>query len=467
MATISVIRSNDLSSDLRIDAEYYQPHFIENHKRLVQLPHQCLSDLADISDGNHLSIAGEFCESGIRYLRGQDLSDFFIADADPLFIPESTYKTLARSHMHPEDVLVSVIGTVGAVGIVGHDNVPLTGSCKLAIIRSRGMSPSFIAAYLASASGQSEIKRCVRGAVQPGLILPDLRTVVVPLLHDSVISFATDRVAEGERCKQLAEAKYKEAERILSDSLRLPSMSFSSHTTANSLTVFETNRFDAEFFCTPDLFSAWKSPYKLMPLADVAPWINNGATPGTSEYSLDEGVPILKVGGLSKHGTIEWLGDRVSSTALSAKGPRGEARSGDIFMLCAAHHIRYIGKCGVLASTPEAGECRSVGELITIRTGNDLGAETLCTYFNLAVIQTQIQKLVRGQSAHLYPSDLRYLPVPMVPAEIQERLKTLHSAAVLARRKARVLVAEAATAIDVAIQAGGASALQHAQALPT
>jgi len=34
-----------------------------------------LRKVADVSDGNHLSIAEDFVEEGVRYLRGQDLSE--------------------------------------------------------------------------------------------------------------------------------------------------------------------------------------------------------------------------------------------------------------------------------------------------------------------------------------------------------------------------------------------------------
>jgi type I restriction enzyme, S subunit len=40
-----------------------------------------LWQVADVSDGNHISIADEFTELGVRYLRGQDLGDFFVSEA--------------------------------------------------------------------------------------------------------------------------------------------------------------------------------------------------------------------------------------------------------------------------------------------------------------------------------------------------------------------------------------------------
>ena len=88
-----------------------------------------LHTVADVSDGNHLSIAEEFSESGVRYLRGQDLSDFFISDADPIYIPDKIYRTLTRSHMLAGDVLVGIVGTIGSVGLVTN-RVPRSPSEK-------------------------------------------------------------------------------------------------------------------------------------------------------------------------------------------------------------------------------------------------------------------------------------------------------------------------------------------------
>lgn len=114
----SQVAFKDLSADCRLDAEYYRPELIRQAEVLSRLPHEKLCEIAKISDGNHLAISEVFSSQGVRYLRGQDLKDFFISDNAPVFIPDSEYKKLTRSHIKPDDVLVGIVGTIGSVGLV-------------------------------------------------------------------------------------------------------------------------------------------------------------------------------------------------------------------------------------------------------------------------------------------------------------------------------------------------------------
>ncbi len=87
MAVWSEVAWSMLTEDKRLDAEHYQPKYLEQEGAIESLPHERLDAVADVSDGNHISIAEQFSESGVRYLRGKDLSDFFVADTDPICIP--------------------------------------------------------------------------------------------------------------------------------------------------------------------------------------------------------------------------------------------------------------------------------------------------------------------------------------------------------------------------------------------
>ena len=114
MPVWSTARISRLSQDARWDSEYYRPEYIRQDRRLSTLSTSTLGRLADISDGNHLTIAGDFRQSGVRYLRGQDLTEFFLCNTDPVFISDEAYQSLPRiSHMHTGDVLVGIVGSIG------------------------------------------------------------------------------------------------------------------------------------------------------------------------------------------------------------------------------------------------------------------------------------------------------------------------------------------------------------------
>src|ERR1019366_2567954 len=249
MAVWSSVEVSSLSKDFRLDAEHYEPEYLAQ-ERATKRRSVRLHTVADVSDGNHLSIAEQFSESGVRYLRGQDLSDFFISDADPIYIPEKIYRTLTRSHMLAGDVLVGIVGTIGSVGLVTKRHGNLTGNCKLAIIRAHALPPEYIAAYLASRVGQNEIQRQIRGAVQMGLILPDLKAlpIVVPTNkeREAIVNLVKEAEASRERSRELIQ----DAENLLTDSVGLSALDFSESLSYERqfADLSAARRFGAEYF---------------------------------------------------------------------------------------------------------------------------------------------------------------------------------------------------------------------------
>jgi|ERR1039458_1743642 restriction endonuclease S subunit len=250
MAVWSSVEVTSLSKDFRLDAEHYRPEYLAQEKATTKRRSVELRTVADVSDGNHLSIAEEFSESGVRYLRGQDLSDFFISDADPIYIPEKTYRTLTRSHMLVGDVLVGIVGTIGSVGLVTKRHGDLTGNCKLAIIRARALPAEYIAAYLTSRIGQNEIQRRIRGAVQMGLILPDLKTLPILIPTEKERDAIANLVKDAERSRERSRDLIAEADDLLTDSIGLSHLNLPEtlHYERDFTELSAARRMDAEYF---------------------------------------------------------------------------------------------------------------------------------------------------------------------------------------------------------------------------
>src|SRR5258708_6754245 len=136
--------------EFRFDAECYQPQFLEAERQIARLKPRVLAAVADVSDGNHMSVAEHFTDAGVRYLKGAELSDFFIDDSAPTYVPAQVNEEMARAQVKPGDVLLSVIGTVGPVALVTDKYDGLSCSCKLAIVRPHSVNPACLAIYLTS-----------------------------------------------------------------------------------------------------------------------------------------------------------------------------------------------------------------------------------------------------------------------------------------------------------------------------
>ncbi len=253
MPVLSQVDYRDLSSDVRLDSDFYAPEHLRNEAVYQKLAFSRLSALADVSDGNHLAIAERFCEQGVRYLRGrgQDLSDFFISDDAPLYISEGDYAGLARSHMKPGDLLIGIVGSIGNLSLVTAGHGKLTGNCKIAIVRSKSIKPEVLAAWFYSKYGQGEIRRQIRGSVQMGVILPDLRQLRVPKLPVQLTEKLIALVRAAEKCRANAARLYPDAEAETLDRLGWDTLIKHPIETAFAeklSSVNQSGRLDAEHF---------------------------------------------------------------------------------------------------------------------------------------------------------------------------------------------------------------------------
>jgi len=167
-ANFVVMKFSDLERTRRIDAEFFERRYIRTAQLLKTIATKSVVDVATISDGNHFAISEDFVEEGIPYYRGQDVvGHFFVEQSQPKHITKTAYDGpwMVRSHLRKGDVLLSIIGTIGELSVVSR-TTPATCSCKLAILRPKTIAPEYLATFLRSRHGRSQIERLTRGAVQ-------------------------------------------------------------------------------------------------------------------------------------------------------------------------------------------------------------------------------------------------------------------------------------------------------------
>lgn len=456
MAVWSGVELANLSSDFRLDAEHYQPAYLRQEKAAAKLPRVALKEVAYVTDGNHLSIAEEFVEAGVRYLRGQDLSDFFISDTDPIYIPERTYDTLKRSHMLPGDVLVGIVGTIGSIGLVTKRHGKLTGNCKLAIVRARSLPAEYLAAYLASRVGQNEIQRCVRGAVQMGLILPDLKDlpVVVPsdAQRNAVVSIIQDAERSRERCRALVE----EAENLVTDTLGLTHVDFSENLSYERKfsELIAASRFGAEYFmpCKQRVLDALaRNPGR--PLGALYRSVRELFNPAGANRDLhvrnfdltDALAPVLD--------------DRKEMMpAIEVGSTKKHFKPGDVVISRLRSYLRETALVRTSSNVPAIGS----SEFIVLRPEDatkkgKLTPEALFVYLRSLPVQTVLKWSQDGsQHPRFDERDLLAIPVPDAVVRIAPKIDVLVNEALAARAQVTQRLDEAKAAIERAVLSGGA-----------
>ena len=127
----------------------------------------------------------------------------------------------------------------------------------------------------------------------------------------------------------------------------------------------------------------------------------------------------MKVGNLTGSG-INWIPRDRNFVNVETTGRRYSKesmilREGDILLTSSAHSPKYIAKkIDVISSMPEwVGKAASyVGEVMLVRPNQSMiDPYVLASYLRLPQVADEIQRMIRGQTAHLRSDDLLNLEI--------------------------------------------------------
>ena len=143
-----------------------------------------IKDFADVKGGKRLPKGRQLVKepNNHPYIRIRDLGKTKYLQLTPEYeyVDEETQQSISRYIVNKGDILISVVGTIGLIGIVGEtlDGANQTENCDK-IININGVMPEYLYYYLKSNFGQDEIRKGTVGAVQPKLPLKNVQDISV------------------------------------------------------------------------------------------------------------------------------------------------------------------------------------------------------------------------------------------------------------------------------------------------
>jgi len=174
-------------------------------------------------------------------------------------------------------------------------------------------------------------------------------------------------------------------------------------------------------------YSENKNNWRVKSLGELAKAIFTGRTPTKSAYT-NTGYKIIKVRDLTGKG-IDWDNEEKGfvSPEFFEKNKKIKLEVNDILIISAAHHPKYIGKkVDIVDSIPQRFKKGVIcsAEILVIRVDEKL----IDPYYVLLYLKSEngyraIQSCVRGQTAHIYPKDVKEIKIPLPPKEIYEKIK--------------------------------------------
>ena len=157
------------------------------------------------------------------YIRIRDLTEKTLElKSSYEYVDNETQKCISRYIVGTGDILISIVGTIGLVAVVGEslNGANLTENCVKLIDIREDVDREYLYYFLVSNMGQDEIKKGTVGAVQPKLPIKNIQSIKLYLPHidiqkriSGLLSAIDCKIAQNtainENLEQQAQAIYK------------------------------------------------------------------------------------------------------------------------------------------------------------------------------------------------------------------------------------------------------------------
>ena len=141
-----------------------------------------LGDYVDIKGGKRLpegkTLCGRITEHPYIRIRDITASKFISLTNSFEYIDDETFDIIQRFTVNTNDILISIVGTIGAIACVGKslNGANLTENC-VKLINVRYFTNSFLYHFLNSDAGKGAIQAGIVGATQPKLPLYNIKRI--------------------------------------------------------------------------------------------------------------------------------------------------------------------------------------------------------------------------------------------------------------------------------------------------
>ncbi|MBV9868989.1 MAG: hypothetical protein JO316_26890 [Abitibacteriaceae bacterium] len=454
MAVWSEVKLPELSPTMRLDAEYYQPHYVKAVAKLRAVEAVKIASFADVTDGIHAS--PEWVEDGgVRYLSAKSVKDnyFVIEDAGHISAAQDAANPRTRARLN--DVLLTTVGTIGNAAVVYDEIMPANMDRHLGIIRVRpdrtDVDPYYISLFFNTFFGRSQTLREATGNVQLNLFIESIKNLLVPLSDD--LNRCGQMVRKSYAKRAESKTIYASAETLLLDALGLNDLD-TAHAIAyerNFQEVARAGRYDAEYFHSRyvGVIDAVKE-CKHAPLRRHAT-IHSGYA-WKSEYFLESGEPgepFVRIRDC-KPGTIDNLELSRLDTEYALNENATKAESGDLVV--GMDGVDYFNAALLRESCfVNQRVCR-----VAMHLDSPFSSEYAMLVINSRVGQSQLlrEMTIAQTVGHITNENVRDLLIPLLSDDLRNELSQKVKASITAKDDAQSLLETAKRRVEELIEQG-------------
>ncbi|MCB0712042.1 MAG: restriction endonuclease subunit S [Ignavibacteriae bacterium] len=164
LATAKANAEKNLQNARALFESHLQSVFAQRGEGWVE--RQLASLCNEITVGHVGSMKTKYMESGIPFLRSQNIRPFEVSMENAMFIDETFHHALKKSQLSPGDLAIVRTGYPGTAAVIPPE-LPDSNCSDLVIVRpSNEVNPHFLAAFFNSAFGKKLVLGKIVGAAQ-------------------------------------------------------------------------------------------------------------------------------------------------------------------------------------------------------------------------------------------------------------------------------------------------------------
>jgi len=454
MAQISYIKYTNIKEARRYDAEYFKPFNLHAEKLITNSNFSYLETLGKFiigPFGSTVKVEDYVEKAKYKYIRGKDIKNGILSDVDNSAITKEKFDSLPRYHLKNNDILITVVGTLGNVAIYRDSFGPAIFSCKSTVFRTNKIDPEFLMIYLDTKFGKSLLMRNERGAIQKGFNLPDLKKIPVPTFTDGFYKTINNFVSLSHQKQTQSKTFYREAEELLLAELGLLDYLVKHELTFSTTKkeIEEAHRYDSEYF-QPKYAKIIKKIEEYEGGWDIAgemvKW-KKGVEVGTDTYT-ETGKDFVRVSDFSVFGLAE-SNRKISDQTFEELKKNYQPKQGEIlFTKDGTIGISYVLKEDI------QGVLSGAFLRLTLKEKyQDFEKECLSLIFSSILCKMQVEKLSGGALiAHLKPSDFETFKIPLIKPSIQKQIALKIQESHRLRKESKDLLEEAKRKVEEEIE---------------
>ncbi len=452
MSIYSVVQKSQLEGADRLDAQYYQPEYLEIMKTLVDLG--ICKKLEDISKS--LESFGAYAltsnivwrDEGIPFLEANNIKDGIISYEGVRYIDDNVDKILRKSKVSEGQVLLSMSGSVGNAAVASSVPAKLNSNQDIVKITTESkISPYYLAAFLNSKYGKMQVLRLPVGSVQQHIFLWQTKSILVPVFSQEIQSQIEGLYKSSLKELENSAACYEQAEDLLLGELELKDFQIPEDLSyiVNYSDAEKVDRVDADYF--QPKYDELISKINNQNAKSLLEVVQN--VPARFVPKPDESYKYVELANInSSVGVVDGYSEVLGKEAPSRA--RRLLKTGDVLVSSIQGSL---GKTA-LVDTDQNGSLASTG-FFQLRSSEIL-SEVLLVFAKSIILQWQLERECAGTILSAVPQEsLKRLIIPILPRSTQQKIADLVKKSHEARKKSKEQLDEAKRKVEEMIEKGG------------